>query len=140
MKKKISFFITVIFFSTMLLGTFLHKKIDAIFRTKVQVVSVQLQQEEITANILLDGEEIEVLQIEEFFLLPKQAVKDNQVYIIKTIVVPYGSYQVVKLQDILVEGEQDDMVKVKQGISEDDQVVQAFSENLEDGMRVIVRP
>lgn len=140
MKKRVLSVLTGIFFFLMLIGTFFHENVDAFFRIKVQVITVQKDIGEIPATILLDGVETKVLQVEEFFLLPKQAVKENQVYVVEKVNVPYGSYEVVRIKDILIEEEIGEMIKVKAGLSEGEQVVTEFTDTLVDGMRIVVSP
>ena len=59
------------------------------------------------------------------------------VYVLETVEVPYGSYEVVRLKGVETAGENGDYVKVTRGLKEKDRVVSVFSESLENEERVI---
>ena len=138
MRKKILCALTILFFSSMLLGTFFHQKIDGLFRESVQIARMETYKEEYTETIEINGTKTEVIKAETFLLLPKEAVKGDMVYILETVEVPYGSYEVVRIIPIQVAGEKDSMIKIREGLSETDRVVAFFSDTLYDGMRVVV--
>ncbi len=120
MRKKILCVLTVLFFGLMLVGTLFHKKIDSLFRTSVEVVTPQPYED-----------------MDYYLLIPASAVQYNMVYVLETVEVPYGSYEVVRLKGVETAGEINGSVKVKRGIKEKDRVVAVFDESLENGERVI---
>lgn len=139
MRKRILCTLTILFFGIMLLGTFFHQKIDGLFRESVQITSVETYAEQYVETMEINGTEIEVSRAETFLLLPKEAVRDGMVYVVETVEVPYGSYEVVRLQMVQTAGEKDSMIKIRQGLFENDKVVAVFSDSLSDGMRVVVQ-
>ncbi len=120
MRKKILCVLTVLFFGLMLGGTLFHEKIDSLFRKHVEVVTPQPYEE-----------------MDYYLLIPASAVQYNMVYVLETVEVPYGSYEVVRLKGVEIAGEIDGSVKVKWGIKEKDRVVAVFDESLKNGDRVI---
>lgn len=139
MRKKILCVLTALFFGMMFLGTLFHQKIDGLFREGVQIASIEPYTEEFVETLEIDGTQMDITRMETFLLLPKEAVRDGMVYILETVEVPYGSYEVVRLQSVQVAGEIDSMIKIEQGLSETDRVVAVFSDTLSDGMRVVVK-
>ncbi|MGN0431960.1 MAG: hypothetical protein ACI4EQ_06340 [Lachnospiraceae bacterium] len=139
MRKRILCVLTILFFGSMLFGTFFHQKIDGIFRESVQIASIETYNEEHKEIIEINGTETEVTMKETFLLLSKEAVREGMIYVLETVEVPYGSYEVVRLKSVQTAGEKDSMVKIQDGLSETDRVVAVFSDTLSDGMRVAVR-
>ncbi len=139
MRKKVLCVLTVLFFCIMTFGTLFHKQIDALFREGVQIANIETYKEEYMETIDVNGIETKVIKLDTYLLLPKEAVKDSMVYVVETVEVPYGSYEVVRLQMVQTGGELDSMIKIVQGLSEKERVVAVFSDSLSDGMRVVVR-
>ena len=137
MRRKILCLLTVLFFGLMLFGTLFHQKIDGLFREHVEVVNPQPHKEKVTQTWEKDGEKHEMITEETFLLIPKDAVQNNMVYVLETVEVPYGSYEVVRLKGVETAGETGGSVKVTRGLKKKDQVVAVFSEGLEDGERVV---
>ena len=136
-RKKVLCVLTVVFFGLMLFGTLFHQKIDGMFRKHVSVVSPEPYQEEVVETWEVDGEVREARMFKNYLLVPKEAVWYGMVYVLETVEVPYGSYEVVRLKNVERGGEQDAMVKVQQGLSNKDRVVAVFCDTLMDGMRVV---
>lgn len=139
MKQKLLSVCTVLFFGIMLIGTFFHENIDGLFRESVQIATIETYVEEYHKTVEINGTEMEVLVQDSFLLLPKDAVKDNMIYVLENMTVPYGSYDIVRLRDIETAGQEGNMVKIQSGITENDRIVAFFSDTLSDGMRVVVR-
>ena len=139
MRKKVLCALTALFFCIMLFGTLFHKQIDALFRESVELANIEIFEEEFMEIIEMNGIETKVRKVDTYLLLPQEAVKDSMVYVVETVEVPYGSYEVVRLQMVQTAGELDSMIKIVQGLSEEERVVAVFSESLSDGMRVVVR-
>lgn len=139
MRRKLLSVCTVLFFGIMLFGTFFHKEIDRLFRESVQIAEIETCVEEYSKILEINGTEMEVLAQDFYLLLPEEAVRDSMVYVLETIAVPYGSYDVVRLRSIETAGQEGNMVKIQSGITEEDRVVALFHDGLYDGMRVVVR-
>ena len=139
MRKKVLCVLTVLFFWLLLFGTLFHQNIDGMFREHVAVVSPQSYVDEVTELWKVDGEEREIITQETCLLIPKDAVQNNMVYMVETVEEPYGTYEVVRLTFVESADEVDGMLKIKKGLSEKDRVVAVFGENLEEGMRVVVK-
>ena len=137
MRKRILCIFTALFFSIMLLGTLFHQKIDGMFREHVSVVSPEPYQEEVVETWEVDGEVREARMFKNYLLVPKEAVWYGMLYVLETVEVPYGSYEVVRLKNVELAGEQDAMVKVQKGLSKKDRGVAVFCDTLADGMRVV---
>ncbi|MBP3577210.1 MAG: hypothetical protein J6K15_03775 [Lachnospiraceae bacterium] len=137
MRKNVLCALTALFFGLMLFGTLFHQKIDRMFRENVSVVSPQSYQEEVMQTWEVNGKKREIITTGTYFLIPKEAVQNNMVYVLETMEVPYGSYEVVRLKSVEIAGEVDGYVKIKNGLLAEDKVVVVFGENLEDGMRVV---
>lgn len=137
MHKKILCLLTALFFGLMLFGTLFHQKIDGIFREHVKVVKPKPYKEMVTQTWEKNGEEHEIITEETFLLIPKEAVQYNMVYVLETVEVPYGSYEVVRLKGVETAGETGDCVKVRRGLKERDRVVSVFGESLENEERVV---
>lgn len=131
--------LTVLFFGLLLFGTLFHQNIDGMFREHVAVVIPQSYTDEVKKIWEVDGEERKIITQETCLLIPKAAIQNNMVYRIETIEVPYGTYEVVRLTFVESADEVAGMVKIQKGLSENDRIVAVFSENLEDGMRVVVK-
>lgn len=138
MRKKVLCLLTALFFGLLLLGTLFHQKIDGMFREHVTVVNPKPHQEKVTKTWEKNGEEHRILTEETFLLIPKEAVQYNMIYVLETVEVPYGSYEVVRLKGVETAGETGEYVKVTRGIKEKDRVVAVFSESLEIEERVVV--
>lgn len=139
MRKKVLCVLTVLFFWLLLFGTLFHQNIDGMFREHVAVVSPQSYVDEVTELWKVDGEERKIITQETCLLIPKDAVQNNMVYMVETVEEPYGTYEVVRLTFVESADEVDGMLKIKKGLSEKDRVVAVFGENLEEGMRVVVK-
>lgn len=139
MKRKLLSVCTVLFFGIMLIGTFFHEKIDGFFRESVQIATIETYVEEYHKTVEINGTEMEVLAQDSFLLLPIDAVKDNMIYVLETMTVPYGSYDIVRLRGVETAGQEGNMVKIQSGITANDRIVAFFSDTLSDGMRVVVR-
>ena len=138
MRKKSLSVLTVLFLGMMLFGTLFHKKIDGMFREQVTVVNPRIHKEMVTQTWETGGEKREFTTEETCLLVPKSAVSNNMVYVLETVEVPYGSYEVVWLKYVELTGEAGDSIKIKSGLKENDRVVAEFGENLANGMRVVV--
>lgn len=89
----------------MLFGILFHQRIDGLFREQVNVENPQPHKEMVTQIWEIDGERKELMNEEEFLLLPKEAVYNDMVYVLETVEVPYGSYTVVRLRTVETAGE-----------------------------------
>lgn len=139
MRKKILCVLTVLFFGLLLFGTLFHQKIDGMFREHVAVVKPQPYTEEVQKIWEVDGEKREIVTMASYLLIPKDAIQNSMVYVLETVEVPYGTYEVVRLRAVEIAGETDGMMKIQEGLSEQDRVVAVFRETLKDEMRVVVR-
>ena len=137
MRKKILCLLTALFFGLMLFGTLFHQKIDGMFREHVTVINPKPHKEKVTQTREKNGEQHQIITEETFLLIPKEAVQYNMVYVLETVEVPYGSYEVVRLKGVETAGETGDYVKVTRGLKEKDRVVAVFSESLEIKERVV---
>ena len=137
MRKKILCLLTALFFGLMMVGTLFHQKIDGMYREHVTVVNPQPHKENVTQTWEKNGEEHQIITEETFLLIPKEAVQYNMVYILETVKVPYGSYDVAQLKGVETAGEAEGFVKIKKGLKENDRVVAVFSESLENNERVV---
>jgi len=137
MRKKILCLLTALFFGLMLFGTLFHQKIDGMFREHVTVINPKPHKEKVTQTREKNGEQHQIITEETFLLIPKEAVQYNMVYVLETVEVPYGSYEVVRLKGVETAGETEDGVKVTRGLKEKDRVVTVFSESLENEERVV---
>lgn len=138
MKRKILLGLTVIFFAVMLFGTFFHQKIDSLFRIGVQPVTAETGSELVSFMGTVDGQETEFMREESFLLVPAGAVRDNMVYVVEHVEVPYGSYDIVTLRIVQTAGESEGKVKVTGGLTGSERIVSAYDDSLYDGMRVVV--
>ena len=138
MRKKILCLLTVLFFGLMLFGTLFHQKIDGMYREHVTVVNPKPHKEKVTQTWEKNGEHHQIITEETFLLIPKEAVQYNMVYVLETVKVPYGSYEVVRLKGVETAGETGDFVKVAGGLKEKDRVVTVFRDGLENGVRIVV--
>ena len=137
MRKKILCLLTALFFGLMLFGTLFHQKIDGMFREHVTVINPKPHKEKVTQTWEKNGEQHQIITEETFLLIPKEAVQYNMVYVLETVEVPYGSYEVVRLKGVETAGEIEDYVKVTRGLKEKDRVVAIYSDWLVDGMRIV---
>lgn len=137
MRKKLLCLLTALFFGLMLFGTLFHQKIDGMYREHVTVVNPQPHKEKVTQTWEKNGEQHQIITEETFLLIPKEAVQYNMVYVLETVEVPYGSYEVVRLKGVETAGEIGDFVKVARGLKEKDRVVTVYSESLENSERVV---
>lgn len=137
MRKKVLCLLTALFFGLLLFGTLFHQKIDGMFREHVTVINPKPHKEKVTQTWEKNGEQHQIITEETFLLIPKEAVQYNMIYVLETVEVPYGSYEVVRLKGVETAGETEDYVKVTRGIKEKDRVVATFSKNLENGERVV---
>lgn len=138
MKRKILFGLTAVFFALMLAGTFFHQKIDSLFRIKVQLATIETGSEYVTVPGTIDGRETELMREEQFLLLPAEAVRDNMIYVVERVTVPYGSYDVVMLRVVQTAGVTEGKVKITGGLSESENVAAVYDDALCDGMRIVV--
>lgn len=138
MRKKVLCLLTALFFGLMLFGTLFHQKIDSMFREHVTVVNPKPHKEKVTKTWEKNGEQHQIITEETFLLIPKEAALYNMVYVLETVEVPYGSYEVVRLKGVETAGETGDYVKVTRGLKEKDRVVAVFCESLENDERVVV--
>lgn len=138
MKRKILLGLTAVFLALMLFGTFFHQKIDALFRTKVQIATIETGSEYVSFWGTIDGRETELMREEAFLLLPARAVRDNTVYVVEQVTVPYGSYDIVTLRVVQTAGENDGKVKITGGLTGSESVAAVYDDALYDGMRVVV--
>lgn len=138
MKRKILFGLTAVFFVLMLAGTFFHRKIDSLFRIKVQLATIETGSEYVTIPVTIDGRETEITREEQFLLLPAEAVRDNMIYVVERVTVPYGSYDVVMLRVVQTAGVTEGKVKITGSLSESENVVAVYDDSLCDGMRIVV--
>ena len=138
MRKRILLALTGIFFLLMLLGTFFHEKVDALFRVQVRAVAVQKETVQVPAEVTVNGEEIQVQMTEEFLTVPGSAVRENRVYVTGREEVAYGSYSIVWIWEVRTDGEWEGRVKIAAGLSEGEEIVEVFTDTLSDGMRVRV--
>lgn len=139
MRKKILCLLTALYFGLMLFGTLFHQKIDDMFREHVTVMHPTPHKEQVLHTYEKDGKTVEYTTEEHFLLVPKEAVQNDMVYVIETVEVPYGSYEVVRLKSVETAGETGDYVKVARGLKEKDLVVDVFEATLQNGMRVTVK-
>ncbi len=137
MRKKLLWAGMILFFGTMLLGTFMHQKIDNLFRIKVETISPEPYIEEIWEVADVNGVQTDVVRQERFLLIPREAVKDGMIYTVETEKVPYGSYEIVRLKPVEIAGAEERKIKVAGGLSEQEKVVVCFDAMLSDGMRVV---
>lgn len=138
MKRKILFGLTAAFFMLMLVGTFFHQKIDSLFRIKVQIAIIETGSEYVSFLGTIDGQETELMREEEFLLLPAEAVRDNMIYVVEHVTVPYGSYDIVTLRVVQTAGVSEGKVKITAGLSESENVAAVYDDSLYDGMRIVV--
>ena len=138
MKRKILFGLTAVFFVLMLFGTFFHQKIDSLFRIKVRLATIETGSEYVTVPGTIDERETELMREEQFLLLPAEAVRDNMIYVVEHVTVPYGSYDVVTLRVVQTAGVTEGKVKIKGGLSESENVAAVYDDSLYDGMRIVV--
>lgn len=138
MKRKILFGLTIVFFVLMLAGTFFHQKIDSFFRIKVQLATIETGSEYVSFLGTIDGQETELMREEKFLLLPAEAVRDNMIYVVEHVTVPYGSYDVVTLRAVQTAGVSEGRVKITAGLSESENVAAVYDDSLYDGMRIVV--
>lgn len=138
MKRKILCGLTAVFFVLMLFGTFFHQKIDSLFRIKVQLATIETGSEYVSVQGTIDGRETELMREEQFLLLPAEAVRDNMIYVVEHVTVPYGSYDVVTLRVVQTAGVTEGKVKIKGGLSESENVAAVYDDSLHDGMRIVV--
>ncbi len=137
MRKKLLWAGMILFFGTMLLGTFLHQKIDSLSRIKVEAILPEPYIEEIWEVADVNGVQTDVVRQERFLLIPEEAVKDGMIYTVQTEEVPYGSYEIVRLKPVEIAGAEEGKIKVAGGLSEQEKVVACFDATLSDGMRVV---
>ncbi len=138
MRKKILCLLTALFFGLMLFGMLFHQKIDGMYREHVTVVNPKPHKEMVTQTWEKNEEEHRIITEETFLLIPKEAVQYNMVYVLETVEVPYGSYEVVRLKGVETAGETNHFVKVTKGLKAKDRVVAVFRESLENDERVVV--
>lgn len=138
MKRKILFGLTAAFFMLMLVGTFFHQKIDSLFRIKVQIAIIETGSEYVSFLGTIGGQETELMREEEFLLLPAEAVRDNMIYVVEHVTVPYGSYDIVTLRVVQTAGVSEGKVKITAGLSESENVAAVYDDSLYDGMRIVV--
>ncbi|MBD5537084.1 MAG: hypothetical protein HDQ99_15800 [Lachnospiraceae bacterium] len=138
MKRKILFGLTAVFFVLMLAGTFFHREIDSLFRIKVRLATIETGSEYVTIPMTIDGRETEITREEQFLLLPAEAVRDNMIYVVERVTVPYGSYDVVMLRVVQTAGVTEGKVKITGGLSESENVAAVYDDALCDGMRIVV--
>lgn len=137
MRKKLLWAGMILFFGTMLLGTFLHQKIDSLSRIKVEAILPEPYIEEIWEVADVNGVQTDVVRQERFLLIPEEAVKDGMIYTVQTEEVPYGSYEIVRLKPVEIAGAGEGKIKVAGGLSEQEKVVVCYDATLSDGMRVV---
>mgnify|MGYP000172793653 FL=1 len=137
MRKKLLWAGMILFFGTMLLGTFLHQKIDSLSRIKVEAILPEPYIEEIWEVADVNGVQTDVVRQERFLLIPEEAVKDRMIYTVQTEEVPYGSYEIVRLKPVEIAGAGEGKIKVAGGLSEQEKVVACYDVTLSDGMRVV---
>ncbi len=137
MRKKLLWAGMILFFGTMLLGTFLHQKIDSLSRIKVETILPEPYIEEIWEVADVNGVQTDVVRQERFLLIPEEAVKDGMIYTVQTEEVPYGSYEIVRLKPVEIAGAGEGKIKVAGGLSEQEKVVVCYDATLSDGMRVV---
>ena len=75
---------------------------------------------------------------ESYLLLPAQAVRDNTVYVLEHVTVPYGSYDIVTLRIVQTAGESNGKVKITEGLTGNERVAAVYEDAFYDGMRVVV--
>lgn len=75
MRKKLLWAGMILFFGTMLLGTFLHQKIDSLSRIKVEAILPEPYIEEIWEVADVNGVQTDVVRQERFLLIPEEAVR-----------------------------------------------------------------
>lgn len=138
MKRKILFGLTAAFFMLMLVGTFFHQKIDSLFRIKVQLATIETGSEYVSVPGTIDGQETELMREEQYLLLPAEAVRDNMIYVVEHVTVPYGSYDVVTMRAVQTAGVSEGKVKITAGLSESENVAAVYDDSLYDGMRIVV--
>ena len=138
MKRKILFGLTAVFFVLMLAGTFFHREIDSLFRIKVRLATIETGSEYVTIPMTIDGRETEITREEQFLLLPAEAVRDNMIYVVERVTVPYGSYDVVMLRVVQTAGVTEGKVKITGGLSESENAAAVYDDALCDGMRIVV--
>ncbi|MEZ3428305.1 MAG: hypothetical protein K1W13_13055 [Lachnospiraceae bacterium] len=138
MKRKIFFGLTVLFLGIMLAGTFFHQKIDSLFRPKVQIAVIEGGSEYVSFWRTVEGKETEYMREESYLLLPAQAVRDNTVYVLEHVTVPYGSYDIVTLRIVQTAGESNGKVKITEGLTGNERVAAVYEDAFYDGMRVVV--
>ncbi len=138
MKRKIFFGLTVLFLGIMLAGIFFHQKIDSLFRPKVQIAVIEGGSEYVSFWRTVEGKETEYMREESYLLLPAQAVRDNTVYVLEHVTVPYGSYDIVTLRIVQTAGESNGKVKITEGLTGNERVAAVYEDAFYDGMRVVV--
>ena len=144
MKKRVLCLLSIMFFGILLFGTFFHKQIDDCFRIHVATVygSDRIMERETVVDIA--GVPTQVTVKDSFLMLPKTAVKDDKIYVVETVKVPYGSYEIVHLQNVETKNVPMDAeagaqnILITAGLSRSDKVVTVFDERLQDGMRIKV--
>ena len=122
----------------MLAGTFFHQKIDSLFRPKVQIAVIEGGSEYVSFWRTVEGKETEYMREESYLLLPAQAVRDNTVYVLEHVTVPYGSYDIVTLRIVQTAGESNGKVKITEGLTGNERVAAVYEDAFYDGMRVVV--
>lgn len=138
MKRKVLLGFTAVFFALMLFGTFFHQRIDAFFRIKVPLAEIETGSEYVSLWKTVDGQETEIIREESFFLLPVEAVRDNTVYVVEHVTVPYGSYDILTLRIVQTAGENDGKVKVTEGLFGSESIAAVYDDSFYDGMRIVV--
>lgn len=138
MKRKVLLGLTAVFFALMLFGTFFHRNIDSLFRIKVQLATIETDSEYVSFLGTIDGQETELMREESFFLLPAEAVRDNMVYVVEHVTVPYGSYDIVTLRIVQTSGTIDGKVKVTDGLTGSESIASVYNDSFYDGMRIVV--
>lgn len=117
---------------------FFHQKIDSLFRPKVQIAVIEGGSEYVSFWRTVEGKETEYMREESYLLLPAQAVRDNTVYVLEHVTVPYGSYDIVTLRIVQTAGESNGKVKITEGLTGNERVAAVYEDAFYDGMRVVV--
>lgn len=122
----------------MLAGTFFHQKIDSLFRPKVRLAVMESSSEYVSFFKTMDGKETEYMREESYLLLPVQAVRDNTVYVVEHVTVPYGSYDIITLRAVQTAGESDGKIKITEGLTGSEKVAAVYEDAFYSGMRIVV--